>query len=147
MESVPGVLVTLSPWARLPNSLPNARDHVCARIGSLTSFLYFVMDSPVWGCITGAQKCSHVHGMACEVGRGAYDWMAIALSAACEYRRGVSRAIRGERRGLSGGCMSGVAGVALGSIVGVVVGNGCALGTVVGAGVGSSGGVMWRVCR
>ena len=73
MESVPGVLVTLSPWARLPNSLPKARDHVCARIGSVTSFLYFVIDSPVLGCMTGAQKCSHVHGMAWDVGRGAYD--------------------------------------------------------------------------
>ena len=145
MESVPGVLVTWSPWARLPNSLPNARDHVCARIGSLTSVLYLVMDSPVWGCITGAQKCSHVHGMACEVGRGAYVWMAMALSAACEYRRGVSSAIRGERRGSSGGCRSGVVGVVC-SIVGALVVNGCAL-IVVGVGVGSMGGVLWRVCR
>lgn len=75
--------------------------------------------------------------MACDVGRGAYGLLAMALRAACEYRRGVSRAMRGERRSSSGGCRLGV-----GSIVGAIVGNGCAVGTVVGVCVGSRGGVL-----
>ena len=99
------------------------------------------MDSPVWGCITGAQKCSHGQGLACEV------WMEMALSAACEYSRGVSSAIRGERRGSPCGCSSGVVGMSLGSTVGATVGRGWALGAVVGAVAGISGGVLRRVCR
>lgn len=71
MESVPGVLVTLSPCVRFPNCFPNAWDHVCDRIGLFKSFLYLVIDSPVMGCMTGAQKCSHVHGMAWDVGNDA----------------------------------------------------------------------------
>ncbi len=71
MAFVPGVFVDVSPCARFPNSLPKARDHVGLVIGSLISVLYLVMDSPVIGCMTGAQKCSHSHGIACDVGNGA----------------------------------------------------------------------------
>ncbi len=49
IESVPGVLVAASPWARLPNSFPKARAHMCCVMGSSTNFLYFVMDSPMTG--------------------------------------------------------------------------------------------------
>lgn len=70
MESVPGVLMSLLPCTRFPNSFPNVQDHVCASIGSFRSFLYFVIDLPVTGCMTGAQKCSHIHGIAWDVGRG-----------------------------------------------------------------------------
>ena len=49
IESVPGVLVAASPWARLPNSFPNARDHMRLVMGSSINFLYLVMDSPVTG--------------------------------------------------------------------------------------------------
>lgn len=133
MASVPGVLVTSSPCARFPNSFPKARDHVCDRTGSVRSFLYLVIDSPVTGCMTGAQKCSHVHGMAWDEGRVAYVWMAMALSAAVEYRRGDRRAILGERRrsllgssgatllaGWAGGVavIMGAVGLAMGALVG-----------------------------
>ena len=145
IESIPGVLVRLSPCARFPNSFPNARDHVCARIGSFTSFLYLVIGSPVLGCITGAQKCSHTQGMACDVGRGAYDLMAMALSAAVEYSRGESRAILGERRSSSGGCWTGVVELAMGPLVAAETAESVG-GIVVGAGVGAGGGVLLRVC-
>lgn len=85
--------------------------------------------------------------MARVVGRGAYVWMEMALSAAFEYSLGVSRAIRGERRGLPCGCSSVAVGMVLGSAVGATVGNGWAPGTVVGAVVGASGGVLRHVCR
>ena len=136
IESVPGVLVTLSPWARFPNSFPKARDHVVAVIGSSMSFLYLVIDSPVTGCMTGAQKCSHNHGMAWDVVRGAYVWRAIADSAAWEYSRGVRRAMRGDRRGSTAACVS------VGSSVGVgpTVGAGVTLGSHVG-------GSLFRVSR
>ncbi len=63
MELVPGVFVASSPWARLPNSLPKAHSQVWFNSGLETSFLYFVIDLPVTGWVTGAQKWSHMHGM------------------------------------------------------------------------------------
>jgi len=136
--------VRSSPCARFPNSFPKARDHVCVRMGSVTSFLYFVIDSPVLGCTTGAQKCSHVHGMACDVGSGAWVWIAIALSAAVEYSRGVSRAIRGERRGSIVGCKSGSGVVCRSTSAGAVAGM-SVLRRLVGAAVGAGGGMLLRV--
>ena len=47
----------------------------------------------------GVQICSHIHGMAWVVVRGAYIWMAIADNAACKYSRGNSRAMRGDLHG------------------------------------------------
>ena len=64
MELVPGVFVASSPCAKFLDSLLKARDRVCVMSGSVTSFLYFVMDSPMVGWMTGAQKCLHVHGIA-----------------------------------------------------------------------------------
>ena len=52
--SVPFAPVLLSPCVRLPNSLPNDVVHTSLVSGSLASFEYFVMISPVVGCITGA---------------------------------------------------------------------------------------------
>jgi hypothetical protein len=50
IESIPGVLVTfLSPWARFPNSFPRSRARTVLVIGSVMSFLYFVMDLPLTG--------------------------------------------------------------------------------------------------
>ena len=64
----------------------------------------------------------------------------MALSAAVEYRRGMSRTIRGERRSLLlGSCGTVVLGWVMGSIVGLV-----AVGSTIGALVG---GVLLRVCR
>jgi hypothetical protein len=72
IELVPGVLVTVSPCARFPNSLPKARAQMSRRCGSACSLLYFAMDSPVMGWMTGAQKCSHDHGMAWPFGCAAF---------------------------------------------------------------------------
>ncbi len=140
IESVPGVLVAASPWARLPNSFPKARDHMCCVMGSSMSFLYFVMDSPVTGCRTGAQKCSPVPGMACNVGVAAYVCMLSADRAALEYKRGTWSAIRGDLRGAADSC------VLVGSSVGggASVGAGCAVGIVMGSLIG---GMLFRVCR
>ena len=66
MESVPEVLVASSPCAKFLN------DHVCDKSGSLMSCLYLEIDSPVTGCMTGAQKFSPTQGMACEVGMVVY---------------------------------------------------------------------------
>ena len=88
--------------------------------------------------MTGAQKCSHVHGMACDVGIGAYVWMATAARAALEYNRGVSSAIRGDLRGSAVSC------------VGSSVGGGAPVGVApnVGGDMGSHvGGMLFRVCR
>ena len=49
--------VTLSPWARLPNYLPNAVVYNSLVSCSLESFDYLVMISPVVGCITGEHYC------------------------------------------------------------------------------------------
>ena len=48
--------------------------------------------------MTGAQKCSHVHGITWLLGIWCRGWIAMVLSAAWEYVRGVRSAIRGERR-------------------------------------------------
>ena len=110
-------------------------------MGSLTRVLYLVIDSPVTGCITGAQKCSQSHGIACDVGNGAYVWMLIAESAALLYCRGVMRAMRGDLRGpvaLSAGGING-----LGGAVGSMVGAGSCI-VVIGVGMG---GTLLRVLR
>ena len=104
IESVPGVFVVASPWARLPNSFPNARDHIRCVIGSSINFLYLVMDSPVTGCMTGAQKCSLNCGMACDVGIWAYRWLLSAARAAFEYNLGACIAIRDDLRGVTASC-------------------------------------------
>lgn len=132
MESVPLVLVTSSPWARFPNSFPNARDHVYDVSGSLASVLYFVIDAPVTGCMTGAQKCSQHHGMSCDAGLGANLWMAIAERAAFEYRRGESRAILGDLRvavasgvlwvSTLGRCSNAASGSCVGVVAGLSIG-------------------------
>ncbi len=102
------------------------------------SFLYLVMDSPVTGWMTGAQKCLHNHGIAWDVVRGAYVWMRSAFRAACVYSRGVRSAMRGDLRGAVG------SGVLVGSSVGVgaSVGAGSVVGGVVGPHVG---GRLFRV--
>ena len=71
IASVPGVFVSMLPCVRLPNSFPNADVHHGPVTGSSLTFLYCVMLAPVTGCMTGAQKCSHSHGMLCLVGIGA----------------------------------------------------------------------------
>ena len=89
----------------------------------------------------GAQKCSQSHGIACDVGNGAYVWMLIAESAALLYCRGVMRAMRGDLRGpvaLSAGGING-----LGGAVGSMVGAGSCI-VVTGIGVG---GTLVRVLR
>ena len=70
MESVPGVFVSASPCARFPNSFPNALAQVVAVRGSAMRFLYFVIVSPVIGCVTGAQKW-HGELVACDGGGAA----------------------------------------------------------------------------
>ncbi len=72
MALVLGVLVVVSPCMRFLNSFPKARAHVFVVIGLLTRVLYFVIDLPVTRCITGVQKCSQSHVIACDVGNGAY---------------------------------------------------------------------------
>ena len=84
--------------------------------------------------MTGAQKCSHVHGMACEVGLGAYVWMRIAARAALEYNLGDCNAIRGDLRGGGATC----------SLVGSSVGGGSVVGAAMGMVVC---GVLFRVSR
>ena len=90
--------------------------------------------------MTGAQKCSHVHGMACELGRGAYVWMRTAARAAFEYSRGDCSAIRGNLRGTDVVCM--VAGSFVGGVasVGFVSAVGISMGVLVG-------GTLFRVWR
>ncbi len=90
--------------------------------------------------MTGAQKCSHVHGMACDVGIGAYVWMATAARAALEYKRGVRSAIRGDLRGSAVSCVSVGSSVGGGAPVDVVTNVGVAMGSHVG-------GMLFRVCR
>ena len=86
--------------------------------------------------------------MACDVGRGAYVWIAMALRAAVEYSRGESNAMRGERRG-----SAGIGAAAVGIVVGVAAGAVCAgrrqlWGMGVGCSVGVRlGGMLLRVCR
>ena len=111
--------------------------------------------------MTGAQKCSHVDGMACELGSGAYVWMHSAARAAlmaCElgsgayvwmhsaaraafvYSRGDCSAILGDLRGSD----------ALWSMVGSFIGGGASVGAgrVVGVSVCVLvGGTFRRVCR
>ena len=139
IESVPGVLVAASPWARLPNSFPNARDHIRRVIGSSINFLYLVMDSPVTGCMTGAQKCSLNCGMACDVGIWAYRWLLSAARAAFEYNLGACIAIRGDLRGVDASCAP-VGSVGGGASGGAGVDVGVTMGSLVG-------GMLFRVCR
>ena len=111
--------------------------------------------------MTGAQKCSHVNGMACELGSGAYIWMHSAARAAlmaCElgsgayvwmhsaaraafvYSRGNCSAILGDLRGSAASC----------SLVGSSIGGSGIAGTglVVGVSVGVLiGGTLLRVWR
>ena len=75
--------------------------------------------------MTGAQKCSHVQGMACDVGIGANVWMLSADRAAFEYNLGVCIAIRGDLRGVDDCC----------ALVGSSVGGGASGGTGVDVGV------------
>ena len=51
-ESVPFVLVLLSPCVRFPHSFPNAVVHTAWVAGSAASFLYFVIVSPLMGWMT-----------------------------------------------------------------------------------------------
>jgi len=96
------------------------------------------MDSPVTGCMTGAQKCSHVHEIACDVGLGAYVWVRSAESAALEYNLGDCNAIRGDLRGGAASC----------SPVGPSVGGGSSVGVVVGVAMGMLvGGMLFCVCH
>ena len=146
IEFVPGVLVTVSPCAKFPNSFPNARAQISRRSGSACNLLYLAMDSPVTGWMTGAQKCSQVHGMAWVLGCGTRGWRASAMSAAAEYWRGDNKAIRADRRG-SGGWSCGGRGCNV-RVVGMAVGAGLGVGSGVGSGVGVVvGGELWRVCR
>ncbi len=91
--------------------------------------------------MTGAQKCSHNHGIAWDVVHGAYVWMRSAFRAACEYRRGVRSAMCGNLRGAMGSC------VFVGSSVGVgtSVGTSGVLGAVLGSHV--EGGILFCVSR
>ena len=54
---VPIAPVILSPWAKLPHYFPKPVFHTSFRSGSFAKRLYDVMSLPVFGCITGAQKC------------------------------------------------------------------------------------------
>ena len=54
-ESVPMVLVLLSPCVRFPHYFPNAVVHTACVAGSAASFLYFVIVSPLMGWMTAAQ--------------------------------------------------------------------------------------------
>ena len=54
-ESVPFVLVLLSPCVRFPHSFPNAVVHTAWVAGSAASFFYFVIVSPLMGWMTAAQ--------------------------------------------------------------------------------------------
>ena len=49
--------VLVSPWAKLPHSFPKPLSHTSFSSGYFENRLYDVMSSPVFGCITGAQKC------------------------------------------------------------------------------------------
>ena len=49
--------VLLSPWAKLPHYFPKPVSHTSFSSESFGNRLYGVMISPVFGCITGAQKC------------------------------------------------------------------------------------------
>lgn len=94
--------------------------------------------------MTGAQKCSHVHGMACEFGSGAYVWMRSAARAAFEYSRGDCNAILGDLRGAVVSCslVCSLVGSFIGG--GASIGGGRAVGVPVGVLVG---GTLFRVCR
>ena len=54
---VPIAPVLLSPWAHLPHSFPKPVSHTSFNSRYFDNRLYDVMISPVFGCITGAQKC------------------------------------------------------------------------------------------
>ena len=54
-ESVPFVLVLLSPCVRFPHSLPNAVVYTAYVAGYVASLLYFVIVSPLMGWMTAAQ--------------------------------------------------------------------------------------------
>ena len=54
-ESVPFVLVFLSPCVRFPHSFPNAVVHTAWVAGSAAIFLYFVIVSPLMGWMTASQ--------------------------------------------------------------------------------------------
>ena len=89
--------------------------------------------------MTGAQKCSHVHGMACEFGRGANVWVRMAAKAVFEYSRGDCSAIWGNRRGSEAVCM----------VVGLSLGCSSSHGTggAVGVSIGVSMGVLVTLCQ
>ncbi len=89
------------------------------------------MVSPVIGCVTGAQNSSHSCGLACNVVRGVRGWMSRLPRAACEYSRGESKAIHGDRRAGVGVCL-------VGSSVGGMVG--CHVGVSVGTGIAGADG-------
>ena len=104
--------------------------------------------------MTGVQKCSHVHGIACDVGLGAYVWIhGIACDvglgayvwmwsvdrAALEYNVGNCNAIHGDLRGGDVCC----------SLVGSSVGGGSSVCTIVVVGVAMGipvCGMLFRVC-
>ena len=54
-ESVPFVLVLLSPFVKFPHSFPNSVFHTACVAGSAASFLYYVIVSPLMGWMTAAQ--------------------------------------------------------------------------------------------
>ena len=54
-ESVPFVLVLLSPCVRFPHSFPNAVFNTPYVAGSEASFFYFVIVLPLMGWMTAAQ--------------------------------------------------------------------------------------------
>ena len=84
------------------------------------------------GRVYGAQKCSHVSGMAWLSVSGCRGCMATVWSAAWEYVGGDINAIRGERRSVSSSVGSGGGGDAVGVVLGASFGVGVAVGPCVG---------------
>ena len=103
-ESVPFVLVLLSPCVRFPHSFPDASVHTAWVAGSAVSFLYFVIVSPLMGWMTAAQygavflflldftsnMCLAWHFLTCS-----FSWKLYVkrLRASCVMKRGICMAI------------------------------------------------------
>ena len=110
-ESVPVVLVLLSPCVRFPYSFLNAFVHTAWVAGSTASFLYFVIISPLMGSITTAKygavilflfdftsnSCLAWRFLTCSL---AWKLYVNRFSASCVMKRGVWMAI--GRVGLGG---------------------------------------------
>ena len=117
-ESLPFVFVLLSHCVRFPHSFPNAVVHTACVAGSVASFLYFVIDSPLMGWMTAAQYGFVFLFLFAFTSNMCFDWLFLTcsfawklyvnrLKASCVMNRGVWIAIGLlDRFGVSISCVA-----------------------------------------